>query len=76
MLAGCLLLAKKRKGLPGFVSTLAFTMILGGTLGLTGCAGGTGIESVPPTQGQTYTITILGSSGSLQRGATMLLTVQ
>lgn len=76
VVAGACFMAKKRKSLPRYMSTLALLMIVGGSLGLTGCAGGTGIESVPPTQGQTYTVTITGTSGTLQRSTTISMIVQ
>ncbi len=76
VMAGACFLAKKRKSLPRYMYTLALLMILGGSLGLTGCAGGTGIGSVPTPQGQTYTVTITGNSGTLHRSTTISLTVQ
>jgi hypothetical protein len=42
-----------------------------------GCAGGTGIAPQSGTgSGTTYTITVTGSSGTLQRSLPLTLTVQ
>ena len=49
--------------------------IVSGTVVMSGCAGGTGIAPVTPPQAQTYTVTVNGSSGSVDISQKLTLTV-
>jgi hypothetical protein len=71
MLAGS---KKRAKRLPLFI---LLALLILGMLFMFGCAGGTGIAPQSGTgSGTTYTITVTGSSGTLQRSLPLTLTVQ
>jgi hypothetical protein len=56
---------------------VVLAMLVLGMLLMTGCAGGTGIATQTTTQtAQTYTITVTGTSGTLQHSIPVTLTIQ
>jgi hypothetical protein len=73
-LVGILLVGTKRSGKRS--SLLPLGAVLLGLLWMAGCAGGTGIAPQQRTKSGTYTITVSGSSGSIQHTLPLTLVVQ
>ncbi|MCU1299636.1 MAG: Multicopper oxidase [Acidobacteriaceae bacterium] len=73
----CLIGGNSRRLARSLPIVLAFAVLTGGTLMLSGCGGG-GQSTTQPPQGQskTYVVTVSGTSGSLSASTTFSLIVQ
>jgi sugar lactone lactonase YvrE len=69
----CVPVVTRRRTIPRLRSLLALTAL---TAALSGCGGGFALPEGQTTQSKVYTVTITGSSGSLQHSTTVQLTVQ
>ena len=71
----CLFAGGKRKRFAQLLQAFVVCAVLASGMILTGCAGGLGVASTQ-TQSQNYTVTIKGTSGSVQSSTTINLSVQ
>jgi hypothetical protein len=71
----CLFAGGKRKRFAQVLQMLVVCAVLTSGMILTGCAGGLGVASTQ-TQSQNYTVTVKGTSGSVQSSTTINLSVQ
>jgi Beta-propeller repeat/Abnormal spindle-like microcephaly-assoc'd, ASPM-SPD-2-Hydin len=72
-----MVLAKGKKRSKRTAIFILLALVVLGMLFMTGCAGGTGIApQTPSTTSQSYTITVVGTSGSLQHSVPVTLIIQ
>lgn len=74
-LVGMVLAKGKKRSRKGAILILLVLLVLG-MIFMTGCAGGTGIASQTPNSPRSYTVTVVGTSGSLQHSVQVTMTVQ